>query len=153
LPEVANVGLTFLCHFGPYARQHTLPKAVEDHLWLEGRTLVTIKKPMKTLIFSLLAIFGSVSAYAGTVHAGHMTVHRGATVHTGGNYHRNNYRGNYYGGYHGGHGYYANGGHTRRYWRGGYYGGRYYGPEYYSYDSPFFVGLPIPVPFPVPVPE
>jgi hypothetical protein len=127
-----------------------LPKAVEDHLRLEGRIVVTTKKLMKTLFFSLMAIFGTVSAYAGTVHAGQTTVHRGYTVHTGGHYNHNNYHGNY-GGYHGGHGYYANEGHNGRYWHGGYYGGRYYGAGYYPYNSPFFIGLP--VPFPVPVPE
>jgi hypothetical protein len=103
-----------------------------------------------------MAIFGAVSAYAGTVHTGHTAVHRGATVHTGGSYH-----GNYSGGYHGGrgyyanggHGYYANGGHNGRYWHGGYYNGHYYNSGYYPYDSPFFGGIPIPIPVPIPVPE
>jgi hypothetical protein len=100
---------------------------------------------MKTLIFSLIATFAAVSAQADTVHGGQTTVHRGYTVHTGGNYHRN-----YSGGYHGGHGYYAN---QSRYWHGGYYRGHYYNSGYYPYNSPFFVGLPIPIPFPIPVPE
>jgi hypothetical protein len=103
---------------------------------------------MKTLIFSLMAIFGAVSAYAGTVDKGHTAVHRGSTVRTGGNYHRD-----YAGGYQGGHRYYANGGHNGRYWHGGYYQGHYYNSGYYPYDSPFFAGFPIPIPVPIPVPQ
>jgi hypothetical protein len=110
--------------------------------------VITIENTMKTLIISLMAIFGAVSAQAGTVQRGHTTVHRGDSVHTGGNYHRDDYRG-----YHGGHGYYANEGHRGRYWHGGYYRGHYYSGGYYPYDAPFFAGLPIPIPFPVPVPE
>jgi hypothetical protein len=94
---------------------------------------------MKTLSLTVLAIFAVVSAYAGTDHRGH------TTVHTGGNNH-----GHYQGGYRGGQGYYAHEGHGGRYWRGGYYRGHYYEGGYYPYDSPFFIGLPIPVPFPVP---
>ena len=110
-------------------------------------------KTIKSLSLILITIVGVASAQAGTVHAGH------TTVHTGG-------QGNYHGNYHGGHGYYAhggqggqgyyanggqrhytNGGHSARYWRGGYYGDQYYNSGYYPYNSPFFIGLPIPIPF------
>jgi uncharacterized membrane protein len=95
-------------------------------------TVINIK-----LSLVVLTIIGVASVQAGTVHAGH------TTVHTGGH-------GNYHGNYHGGNGYYANGGHSVRYWRGGYYGGQYYGSGYYPYNSPFFIGLPIPIPFFIP---
>jgi hypothetical protein len=107
-------------------------------------------KTIKSLSLILITISGVASAQAGTVHAGH------TTVHTGG-------QGNYHANYHGGHGYYArggqgyyanrgqryytNGGRSARYWRGGYYGGQYYDSGYYPYNSPFFIGLPIPIPF------
>jgi hypothetical protein len=105
-------------------------------------------KTIKSFSLILITIAGVASAQAGTVHAGHTTVHTGGGR---GNYH-GGYQGNYHGNYGGGHGYYghgyyAHGGHGGRYWRGGYYGGRYYNGGYYPYDSPFFVGLPIPVPF------
>jgi hypothetical protein len=99
--------------------------------------IITNVKTIKGLILVLLTMVGLASAQAGTVHAGH------TTIHTGG-------RGGYHGNYHGGYGYYARGGHNGRYWRGGYYDGRYYDGGYYPYSSPFFLGLPIPVPFFVP---
>ena len=100
--------------------------------------MITIRR----LSLVLLTIIGVASAQAGTVHAGHTTVHSGGH----GNYHGNYHGGN---GYYarGGNGYYANGGHSARYWRGGYYGGQYYDSGYYPYNSPFFIGLPIPIPF------
>ncbi len=112
--------------------------------------MIDTVKTIRTLSLVLITIIGVATAQAGTVHAGH------TTVHTGGH-------GNYHGNYHGGNGYYArggqryysnggqryynNGGHSARYWQGGYYGGQYYDSGYYPYNAPFFIGLPIPVPF------
>jgi hypothetical protein len=112
----------------------------EVQLKAKGRTpskKVKLTHFMKKLGLTLFALFGAFSAYAGTVHTSH------GTVHTGGN-------GNYHGSYHGGHGYYAHGGHGGRYWHGGYYHGHYYSGGYYPYDSPFFGGFPVPIPIPVP---
>jgi hypothetical protein len=94
-------------------------------------------KTIKSLGLILITTIAVTSAQAGTVHAGHTTVHTGR-------------HGNYHGNYHGGHGYYAHQGQSGRYWHGGYYHGSYYDGGYYPYDSPFFVGLPIPLPFLVP---
>jgi hypothetical protein len=99
--------------------------------------MINSVKTIISLGFILVTLLGVASAQAGTVHAGHATVHNGG-------------HGNHHGYYHGGHGYYAHGEHNGRYWRGGYYHGSYYDGGYYPYDSPFFVGLPFPFPFLVP---